>query len=131
MGNFPHRPGGVSWTIIFAELGKKVSGVTPTLYINDGQVISMKARAHVFITGIVQGVLFRESARKEAISRGVAGWIRNLDDGQVEAVFEGEKDRVNEVVMWCYTGPSYAKVQNVKLDWEDYTGEFTSFVIVR
>ncbi|NOZ76085.1 MAG: acylphosphatase [Euryarchaeota archaeon] len=90
----------------------------------------MLVRAHLLVSGMVQGVMFRESIRKEAELRGLTGWVRNLDNSQVEAVIEGEKDLVNRVVMWCYSGPSYAKVRKVSLEWEDYTGEFESFSIL-
>ncbi len=88
-----------------------------------------KVRAHVFIKGRVQGVLFRYVTRDEANLRGVKGWVRNLEDGRVEAVFEGEKEKVDEMIEFCHYGPPAAKVSSVKVIWEDYTGEFKGFSI--
>jgi len=84
-------------------------------------------RAHVVIHGLVQGVFFRASTREEAFRLGVGGWVRNLPDGSVEALFEGEKKKVEEIVGWCYKGPPGARVLKVDLQWESYKGEFTLF----
>jgi acylphosphatase len=86
-------------------------------------------RAHVIIHGIVQGVFFRASTREEAARFGVGGWVRNLPDGSVEALFEGEKKQVEAVVAWCYKGPPGARVVSVDLKWESYKGEFGHFDI--
>ena len=88
-----------------------------------------KARAHVVVTGRVQGVYYRYATREEAVMRGVKGWIRNLKDGRVEAVFEGEKSKVEEVIDYCHYGPPAAKVSSVVVTWEEYTGEFKGFSI--
>ena len=72
-----------------------------------------KVRAHVFIKGRVQGVLFRYTTRDEANLRGVKGWVRNLRDGRVEAVFEGDKNKVDELIEFCHYGPPAAKVSSV------------------
>lgn len=88
-----------------------------------------KVRVHVFIKGRVQGVLFRYATRDEANLRGVKGWVRNLSDGRVEAVFEGDKDKVDELIEFCHYGPPAAKVSAVEVRWEDYTGEFRDFHI--
>lgn len=84
-------------------------------------------RAHVVIQGFVQGVYFRASTRDEAVRLGVGGWVRNLPDGSVEALFEGEKKKVEEIVAWCYNGPAGAKVMKVDLKWETYKGEYKHF----
>jgi acylphosphatase len=70
-------------------------------------------RRHVIVSGRVQGVWFRESTRQEAERLGLAGWVRNLPDGNVEAVFEGPVDAVNEVTEWCRQGPLRARVTSV------------------
>jgi acylphosphatase len=70
-------------------------------------------RARVVVRGRVQGVWFRESTRREAEARGVAGWVRNRDDGTVEAVFEGEPIAVSQVVTWCRIGPPRAAVDGI------------------
>lgn len=84
-------------------------------------------RAHVVIQGLVQGVYFRASTREEAVRLGVGGWVRNREDGSVEALFEGEKKKVEEIVAWCCRGPSGAHVAKVDLKWEPYKGEFKHF----
>jgi acylphosphatase len=86
-------------------------------------------RAHVVIHGLVQGVYFRASTRDEAVRLGVAGWVRNVSDGTVEALFEGGKKNVEEIVAWCYKGPPGARVIKVDLTWEPYRGEFGHFDI--
>lgn len=87
----------------------------------------MHVRAHVYISGRVQGVFFRSSAEDKALELGVKGWLRNLRDGRVEAIFEGEKEKVEEMIRWCHKGPPYARVTNVEVEWEEYKGEFSSF----
>ena len=72
-----------------------------------------RRRVRVVVTGDVQGVGFRWSARREAEERGVAGWVRNRPDGRVEAVFEGIPDAVDAMVSWCRTGPRWATVSDV------------------
>jgi acylphosphatase len=89
----------------------------------------MKVRAHVFVSGRVQGVFFRSETRYEARLRGVKGWVRNLPDGRVEAVFEGEEGAVKELIEFCRRGPPGAKVTKIDVKWEDYTGEFKDFEI--
>lgn len=88
-----------------------------------------RLRAHVIIQGLVQGVYFRASTRDEAARLGVTGWVRNLSDGSVEAVFEGEKKKVEEIVGWCHKGPPGARVTKVDISWEPYKGEFARFEI--
>lgn len=88
-----------------------------------------KVRAHVVIDGRVQGVCYRLEARRAALDRGVEGWVRNLPDGRVEAVIEGNKTDVKSMVKWCKAGPSLARVTDVTLDWDAYTGEFEDFEI--
>lgn len=89
----------------------------------------MKVRAHVFVSGRVQGVFFRSETRYEAQKRDVKGWVRNLRDGRVEAVFEGEQEAVKELVEFCKRGPHGAKVRHVEMMWESYTGEPKDFQI--
>ncbi|VVB54321.1 Acylphosphatase [uncultured archaeon] len=80
-------------------------------------------RAHLLISGRVQGVWYRASARNEAFRLKIKGWVRNLPDGKVEAAFEGPTKAVEEVVAWCYKGPPAARVDNVELTWEKPQGE--------
>ncbi len=89
----------------------------------------MKKRAHVFVSGRVQGVFFRATTRKEAEKRGVKGWVKNLRDGRVEAVFEGEEEKVEEMIDFCHRGSSAAKVKDVEIEWEEYKDEFSNFSV--
>ena len=89
-----------------------------------------KARVHVLIEGRVQGVFFRASTRDEARARGLTGWVRNRPDGRVEAVFEGDKQVVENMLAWCRKGPSYAYVDRVEIDWQAYVGDLTDFRVV-
>lgn len=88
---------------------------------------NMKTRAHVFVAGRVQGVFFRSATKHNADRYNVKGWIQNLPDGGVEAVFEGEKEAVQKLIAFCKHGPSSARVTNVDFTWENFTGEFESF----
>lgn len=94
---------------------------------NEG--VKMKTRTHIFVSGKVQGVFFRSSTEEKAQEIGVTGWVRNLADGRVEAVFEGEQDKVEEMVHWCKKGPQYAIVDGVEVIPENYKGEFQGFII--
>jgi acylphosphatase len=86
-------------------------------------------RAHLFISGRVQGVFFRSNTRKKALELGLGGWVRNLNDGRVEAVFEGEESSIEKVIGWCHQGPSYASVDEVEVYWEEFRDEFQIFSI--
>ncbi len=88
-----------------------------------------KVRARVIIEGRVQGVFFRQHTLETALILGVQGWVRNRRDGAVEAVFEGDKERVDRMVQWCHRGPPEAWVKKVNLTWEDYSGEFDDFSV--
>jgi acylphosphatase len=79
-------------------------------------------RAHVFVSGLVQGVSFRWYAIQHARRAGVGGWVRNLHDGRVEAVFEGRRADVEAMVAWCHDGPPAARVRAVDVAWEDPEG---------
>lgn len=83
----------------------------------------VRVRAHVYISGLVQGVFFRAWTEDEAAKRGIEGWVRNLPDGRVEAVFEGEKESVEEMIRLCWQGPPSARVSNVEVRWEECQGE--------
>jgi acylphosphatase len=89
----------------------------------------MKAGAHVFVSGRVQGVFFRVETRREAIKRDVVGWVRNTSDGRVEAIFEGEKEDVEKLVDFCRHGPPSAHVSDVDVQWGNYSGAFEGFRI--
>ncbi|MFZ4584865.1 MAG: acylphosphatase [Acidimicrobiia bacterium] len=84
--------------------------------------MSAGTRRHVYVSGAVQGVWFRDACSKLAQSFGVTGWVRNLDDGRVEAVFEGSDRMVEAMVGWCHEGPPRAKVQRVDSQIEEPEG---------
>ena len=88
-----------------------------------------KVRARVVIEGMVLGVFFRHHTHEMAFRLGVKGWVKNRRDGCVEAAFEGDRDRVDQIIQWCHRGPSEARVTKVHLHWEIYTGEFEDFSI--
>jgi acylphosphatase len=89
-----------------------------------------KLRAHVVIEGRVQGVFFRASTRDEARKLGINGWVRNLPNGDVEALFEGDKSNVTRMLAWCYKGPPYAVVYKVNVSYETYVGDQEGFLVV-
>jgi len=91
----------------------------------------MHGRAHVVFHGHVQGVNFRAHCRERALELGLAGWVRNCGDGTVEAVFEGEKEVVEEAIAWNRTSQPRATVTGVDVRWEAPTGEFRTFAIWR
>ncbi len=90
----------------------------------------MKTRVRVIISGRVQGVWFRTSTKDKAIQLGLKGWVKNTFDGNVEAIFEGEESKVNEMISWCQVGPTLAKVTDVKIKNEESTEEFEDFNII-
>lgn len=83
------------------------------------------------MSGRVQGVFFRSSTRGKALRLGITGWVRNLRDGRVEALFEGDSNKVDEVIEFCQKGPPSAIVEKVDVFWEDYIGDFADFRIIR
>ncbi|MFQ5801086.1 MAG: acylphosphatase [Candidatus Hydrothermarchaeales archaeon] len=89
----------------------------------------MKARAHVFVSGRVQGVFYRAFAREKATSHGVRGGVRNLPDGRVEAILEGERKDIEEVIEELKVGPPYARVDEVEVEFEEYRNEFRDFQV--
>jgi acylphosphatase len=88
-----------------------------------------EARAHVRLTGRVQGVGFRYTTADEARRRGLTGWVRNLDSGGVEAVFEGPRLSVDDMLRWCHEGPPGAYVRDVRVSWDEPLEQFARFEI--
>ncbi|MEO9277703.1 MAG: acylphosphatase [Nitrososphaera sp.] len=86
-------------------------------------------RLHLFVSGKVQGVYFRQSLKETADKNNVLGWVRNLPDQRVEAVLEGEESNVDAVVDWSHFGPAGAVVEDLKIIDEPYSGEFSTFEI--
>lgn len=89
----------------------------------------VEKRVHVYVTGIVQGVSFRYYTMQEAARSGVSGWVRNLPDGRVEAVIEGDEVGVDRMLAWCREGPRSARVDHLEVLPETPTGEFQGFRI--
>lgn len=92
-------------------------------------LMSMKARARIIISGIVQGVFFRFNTMKKAREYGVNGWVKNRRDGKVEVLCEGNKDEIQRLLNWCRKGPEGAFVRNIEVLWEEYIGDLESFQI--
>ena len=86
-------------------------------------------RIHVYISGRVQGVFFRAETQRVANGFNLTGWVRNMADGRVEALFEGENKSVDKMLEWCHTGPPAARVKEVVIEEGSYTGEFNNFSI--
>lgn len=86
-------------------------------------------RVHVYISGRVQGVFFRAETLRAANGFNLTGWVRNMVDGRVEAVFEGEEDNTEKMLEWCHIGPPAARVKDVLVEEELYSGEFRDFMI--
>ena len=89
----------------------------------------MEARTHVFVSGRVQGVFLRDHTQQWASSLNLKGWVRNLGDGRVEVVAEGDKERIETLINKLKEGPPLARVDKVEVKWEPYRGEFTDFRI--
>jgi acylphosphatase len=90
-----------------------------------------QTRAHLQVSGRVQGVYFRASAAREAVRLGLTGWVRNLPDGSVEAVAEGQQPALEAFAAWCASGPPAAQVVSVDTRWSAATGEFRAFEVRR
>ena len=89
----------------------------------------MKRRVHVYISGRVQAVAYRANTQRMAAKYRLGGWVRNLRDGRVEAVFEGDAEDVEAMVAWCHTGPPLASVNRVDIVEEPYEGRESVFSI--
>lgn len=90
-----------------------------------------KVRVHAIISGRVQGVCYRMETMRAAERIGVSGWVKNCHDGTVEAVFEGQKEKLETILDWCRKGPDMAQVTDVDVRWEDYRDEIKGFSITR
>ena len=88
-------------------------------------------RVHVWIQGRVQGVFYRATTREKACEHGVSGWVKNLPDGRVEAIFEGADDAVDAMVEWCWQGSDRARVDDVEVDVEEPSDAPSPFEVRR
>jgi acylphosphatase len=89
----------------------------------------MKKRAQIIVKGLVQGVFFRATTKEVAKSLGLTGWVRNVDDDKVEIVVEGEEEKIKKLIEWSWKGPPAARVDDVKVNWQNFLGEFSTFEI--
>ena len=91
----------------------------------------MNIRTHAIFTGKVQGVFFRMNTNQKANGLGIKGWVRNVSDGTVEAIFEGEENNIKMLIDWCKTKIQMARVDEAQVENSEYLGEFDSFDVVR
>ena len=91
----------------------------------------MNSRLHLLIYGNVQGVFFRANAQSQAKTLGLTGWVRNVGDGSVEVMAEGDPQRLRKLAEWCKKGPGGAEVESVKETWGLASGEFPDFEVIR
>ncbi len=84
-----------------------------------------RVSVHVLVSGVVQGVGYRMSARDAALHHGLAGWVKNLPDGRVEAAFEGGSEAVEAMIRWCRQGPPAAAVDEVAVEYQELEGAQT------
>lgn len=89
----------------------------------------MLRRAEILVSGLVQGVFYRYTAKREADALRLAGGVRNLSDGRVEVICEGTEDDIKRLIAWCERGPQGAVVKGVTVSWKEHTGEFNDFRI--
>ena len=87
-------------------------------------------RIRVFVKGKVQGVFFRQALKVKAKQNNIFGWVKNLDDGRVEAILEGNEENVNVLVEWSHGGPANARVEDVEIRNEKFTNEFSKFDVL-
>ena len=89
----------------------------------------VQKQIHIFFTGRVQGVFFRQSTKVMAIKNNVKGWVRNLDDGRVEIVAQGETQDIENLTQWFKTGPANSRVDEFELSEENISDEFETFEV--
>ena len=89
----------------------------------------VQKQIHIFVTGRVQGVFFRQSTKVMAIKNNAKGWVRNLDDGRVEIVAQGETQDIDNLAHWCKTGPANSRVDEFELSEENISNEFETFEV--
>lgn len=94
-------------------------------------MVAEAKRAELEIQGKVQGVFFRASMREQARARGLGGWVKNMPDGTVEAVVEGPREEVEDLIDWAKEGPSAAQVDNVMVEWKSNSGDHQTFEVRR
>jgi len=93
------------------------------------RIITIMVGAKIIVSGRVQGVCFRDYTQRWASSLGLTGWVKNLSDGRVEALVNGDEDNIRKLIKEIKEGPSIARVDNTDIEWSDYKGEFSDFKI--
>ncbi len=93
--------------------------------------LTKDCRVHIFVSGKVQGVYYRQNTLQKAQELDIRGWVRNLSDGRVESIMEGSKVNIDKMLAWCKEGPADAKVEEVKIIDEEYKKEFSTFDIIK
>jgi acylphosphatase len=86
-------------------------------------------QVHLIVLGRVQGVFYRASCQEVAQRLGLTGWVKNLPDGSVEVLAQGEKEKIEKLIEWCKKGPPGAKVSGLKIDWQIIVQQISSFNI--
>ena len=87
------------------------------------------SRVKIIVNGLVQGVYFRSTTRQQARQLGITGWVKNRWDGSGEILAEGDREKLERLIAWCYKGPSGAMVEKVNVEWEPFLDEFQDFTI--
>ena len=89
----------------------------------------VKQCVHILVTGKVQGVFFRQATKVIAIKNNVTGWVKNLENTKVEILLEGDDQNVNSVVDWCLNGPANSRVDEIKIDQQEFSGQYSNFEV--
>lgn len=111
-----------------ANVGFLYENLVRLLYRQINPLFKMQ-RVHIIVHGTVQGVFFRDNTKKEALSLGLKGYVRNMDDGCVEVVAEGEEDKIKELIEFCNKGPEAAAVEKADIKFGEATNEFEGFEV--
>jgi len=90
----------------------------------------VKSSVHIFVTGKVQGVFFRQATKVIATKNNVTGWVKNLESGQVEILLEGDSKNVDSVTDWCHNGPANSRVDEIKIEQQKFSGEYSNFEVL-
>ncbi len=90
----------------------------------------VKQSVHILVSGKVQGVFFRQATKVVAIKNNVTGWVKNLENGQVEILLEGDDKNVNSVIDWCYNGPANSRVDQIKIEQQEIFDQYPTFEVL-
>ena len=93
-------------------------------------VLMSSKRVRLFVTGKVQGVFFRQTLKVMAKKNNIFGWVKNLKDGRVESVLEGDEEKINKLIEWAHNGPANSRVECVEVQNEKFLAEFSKFDVL-